>query len=240
MNSEILEYINKDKLQRDTAIEIAKSILDEYSLSPKTSGFINYTYRLSDTTIAKFQPWLQHSNTHKTLLNKEAMFNIKQMNAIAPDGVGCELGVFEGGVSKMLMSLGRKMICFDTFEGIIGSQEIDLLKNGEFCTKNEQEVREYLKDAIIVKGDIMDTLSKIVLIDQIAFVHLDMDVYEPTKYALDTLWPQLKSGGVIILDDYGVWCTPGIKIAVDNFITENGGNIKKIYFPTGQIALIKD
>ena len=134
----------------------------------------------------------------------------------------------------MLQDAGRKMVCFDTFNGIQGSDEGDHLKDGEFCAKLPDVVKEYIAPAEIVEGDVMETLKG--RTEMVAFAHLDMDVRAPTEFALRNIWPRLKNGGVIVCDDYGVWCTQGIKQAVD----EAGlPNCNQIYLPTGQMVLIK-
>lgn len=46
------------------------------------------------------------------------------------------------------------------------------------------------------------------------FVHLDVDLYQPTRDSLDYFFPQLADGGVIITDDYN-W--PGARKAFEEF-----------------------
>lgn len=50
------------------------------------------------------------------------------------------------------------------------------------------------------------------------FVHLDVDLYGPTKDGLKFFWPRLSSGGVIITDDYD-WAGP--RKAMDDFAEAN-------------------
>jgi hypothetical protein len=57
----------------------------------------------------------------------------------------------------------------------------------------------------------------------IAVVHLDIDLYQPTKRILDAVWPQLVDGGGIVVDD----CQPdnpydGSLQAYQEFIAEHG------------------
>lgn len=51
------------------------------------------------------------------------------------------------------------------------------------------------------------------------FVHLDLDLYEPTLAALHWFWPKLVSGGCLVCDDYN-W--PGGRRAVDEFCAAQG------------------
>ena len=46
-------------------------------------------------------------------------------------------------------------------------------------------------------------------------MHIDVDIYEPTKIILDKLFDKVVDGGIIILDEYKV---SGETKAVDDFI----------------------
>lgn len=53
---------------------------------------------------------------------------------------------------------------------------------------------------------------------KISLLHLDMDVYEPTIFALRTLWSRLSRGGLVVIDDYNA--VEGATRAVDEFFKE--------------------
>ena len=69
-----------------------------------------------------------------------------------------------------------------------------------------------------VKGRVEDTLPQAAP-EKIAILRLDTDWYESTRHELETLYPRLVRGGVLILDDYGHW--QGAKKAVDEYIEKN-------------------
>ena len=50
-----------------------------------------------------------------------------------------------------------------------------------------------------------------------AFVHIDVDLYEPTRACLEYFHPRLADGGVIICDDYGSLAFPGAAQAWDEY-----------------------
>lgn len=56
-----------------------------------------------------------------------------------------------------------------------------------------------------------------------SLVHFDMDVYEPTRVALDVLWDRVVPGGVLIFDEYGIPDWPGETRAVDAFLARHPG-----------------
>jgi len=70
-----------------------------------------------------------------------------------------------------------------------------------------------------------------------SFVHIDVDLYEPTHGALGYFYPRLLPGGVIVCDDYGSPTFPGAKRAWDRYCGENG--IGFVVLDTGQSVLLK-
>ncbi len=63
------------------------------------------------------------------------------------------------------------------------------------------------KRCILVDGDIKDTLPKFLEQNpglKIALLHFDMDLYEPTKVAMEALYPLVLKGGVVCFDEYGL------------------------------------
>jgi hypothetical protein len=57
---------------------------------------------------------------------------------------------------------------------------------------------------------------------RISLLHLDVDLYRPTKLALEQLYPRLVTGGVVALDEYGLMPWEGESRAVEEFCQENG------------------
>jgi hypothetical protein len=52
---------------------------------------------------------------------------------------------------------------------------------------------------------------------KISLLHVDVDLYEATKAALDAFYPAVVRGGIIILDDYGAF--PGANKAIDEYFS---------------------
>ena len=48
-------------------------------------------------------------------------------------------------------------------------------------------------------------------------MHIDVDVYEPTKYCIEQLYDKVVPGGLVVFDDYSV--VTGATKAIDEFIT---------------------
>lgn len=57
----------------------------------------------------------------------------------------------------------------------------------------------------LIKGDVHKTIPEYLRKNKnfkISFLHLDMDVFEPTKFVLGILYEKIVKNGVILIDDY--------------------------------------
>jgi macrocin-O-methyltransferase TylF-like protien len=70
-----------------------------------------------------------------------------------------------------------------------------------------------------------------------SFGHIDVDLYEPTRHAVEFFYPRLNDGGILVFDDFGFTTCPGAMVA----IKEATGNISDqvIALPDGGGFLIK-
>ncbi|HNC08102.1 MAG TPA: TylF/MycF/NovP-related O-methyltransferase [Anaerolineales bacterium] len=161
-----------------------------------------------------------------------------------------EVGVYKGGTSYFIASIAKQMgmpirhFCFDTFEGH-AAEDINLSVETShfphaFNDTSFESVKDYLKyfeNVSVHKGRIQDT-AHILKDSFMHFVHLDMDIYEPTLYALQFFNDRMVQGGVVLLDDYGFETCPGIEKAVNEFLSMHSN-----YFGTallsGQFILVK-
>jgi O-methyltransferase len=184
----------------------------------------------------------------KRLLNLEKNYPDKvrfftwwlQIERLKSDGVpGCfaELGVYKGESARILhfMDPERKFHLFDTFKGM---PMVDLLpERGEaaiytpdrFADTDLAEVLLRISDngnIFIYPGYFPETAAN-VQYEKFALVNIDVDLYNPTRAALDFFYPRLSPGGVIMVHDHNYkW--EGIKKAINEFV----GNI-----PEGMVLL---
>ena len=72
-----------------------------------------------------------------------------------------------------------------------------------------------------------------------AIVNIDLDLFDPTKAALEHFFPLVVRGGVVILDDYEGF--PGAKKAVDEYLADHNRpeRIQKFSFAYTPSFLIK-
>lgn len=72
---------------------------------------------------------------------------------------------------------------------------------------------------------------------RISLLHVDVDVYEPTKLVLELLYDRVVLGGMIILDDYGM--VEGATLAIDHFFADKNQEIKKLSLSHKPAYIIK-
>ncbi|MFW5890667.1 MAG: TylF/MycF/NovP-related O-methyltransferase [bacterium] len=163
-----------------------------------------------------------------------------------------ECGVFKGASFIRLAtfreilenSYSRKIIGFDAFGDFPETErEID----NEFIKKFEKEAgtgiskNEFKKilrhknitNYELIQGNILKTIPAYLLNHpslKISLLHIDVDVYKPTKIILEYLFERVVDNGLIVLDDYGK--VEGETKAVDEFLKDNKDNyiIKKALF----------
>jgi O-methyltransferase len=98
----------------------------------------------------------------------------------------------------------------------------DTLRQKLWFASSYEEVKQLLApfDFIkIYKGWIPDVFGQIQNRDEIfSLVHIDVDLYEPTRESLQFFFPSYGTGGMILIDDYGHAQFAGAKKAVDEFL----------------------
>ena len=159
-----------------------------------------------------------------------------------------ELGVFKGASLIQFATyrnilegeFARKVIGFDMFgEFPQATNEMDKIFREEWVaeTNNEyltiEELRRALKykglnNVELIKGDICETLSYYLQNNpflRVAMLHIDTDIYEPSKVGLEMLYDRVVPGGIIVFDDYGV---AGETEAVDELICAKNYTLHKM------------
>lgn len=70
------------------------------------------------------------------------------------------------------------------------------------------------------------------------FVHIDVDLYRPTRDSFEFFYPRLNPNGVMVFDDYGSVKFPGARQALDECLSRVTDAFF-LAFPSGQAFLIK-
>jgi hypothetical protein len=161
-----------------------------------------------------------------------------------------EFGVFKGNSffrwikfrDLLEQTYSRKIIGFDIFGDFPEAHyDDDKAKRAAFVAETSggksisfDEINDLLdvqnlnKNVDIIKGDILITLNDYLEENphlKISLLHIDVDLYEPTKHILEKLYDRVTKGGIIIFDDYGAFA--GTNKAVDDFFN-NKAEVKKL------------
>ena len=158
-------------------------------------------------------------------------FHYLAANKIPGNAVEC--GCFLGGIAMFMGLLrarlglsGMEIILFDTFVGAPAGST-DVLLGSPFVEPCAlPSYRDAVPEAItrivgstngyrFVEGLVEDTLSKTETGD-LALLRLDTDYYSSTAIEHEVLYPRLVSGGVLIVDDYGMF--QGSRRATDEYL----------------------
>lgn len=149
--------------------------------------------------------------------------------------VGCWKGHSSYFISSLISKNNKdiKFHIFDSFEGLSESkakdENLNKLKESQISqirtqfTSSEHFVKnEVLKDfnfVEIYKGWIPEKFNLVENI-KFSFVHIDVDLYEPTLQSLEFFFPRLQDGGIIVCDDYNSFEFDGAKKAWDSFFSK--------------------
>lgn len=143
-------------------------------------------------------------------------------------GEMADCGIYYGRSSHLLLTAvpGKPLHCFDSFEGLSEPKTQD----GGDWRKHQLSVAEDVARANLAefegrftfyKGWIPERFDE-VSEKRFSIVHVDVDLYEPTRAAHEFFWPRLNPGGIMICDDYGSIHCPGARRAVDEFAASVG------------------
>lgn len=119
----------------------------------------------------------------------------------ADDASGKVVGGFNP--ERYLEEIQSAIAIFDADRFIPGKPRVKLIA-GEI----EQQVPRFVQDHPGVRFSLL---------------HFDCDLYRPTRTALESLWPRVVRGGVVIFDEYAIADWPGETQAVDEFISDKPG-----------------
>lgn len=179
--------------------------------------------------------------SHVTRLAKMlAHYELYKMIVDLPGHV-VECGVYKGALLLRFATFreilesphSRKIIGFDAFgefprEGENADNQAFIerfsAQGGDGIPRDSlMEVLAYkrFENVELIQGDICATVPQYVTEHpalKIALLHIDVDVYRPTKVILEHLFERVVPGGVIVLDDYGT--VAGETQAVDEFCSK--------------------
>ncbi len=164
-------------------------------------------------------------------LNAERRWMVKELLRLTHEVPGdtAECGAYEGAGSYLICKANadakhrRHHHIFDSFEGLSapGNRDGsywspgDMARGEALVRKNMAEFNEFT----LYKGWIPDRFAE-VADKRFSFVHVDVDLYEPTLESIRFFYERLNPGGILVCDDYGFTTCPGATAAVHEFLDD--------------------
>lgn len=178
------------------------------------------------------------------------LFNLARGISQIPGDLA-ECGVFHAAGSFLMLQATRhtqkKLYGFDSFEGLSEPGAEDQVSSDDAFRwqKHDMRVAERVarsnlsrfSDRIeLFAGWIPESFHEV---DDRSFclVHIDVDLYQPTRDAAGFFYERLSPGGLLVCDDYGFETCPGARKAMDEVAEEAGTRV--VHLTTGQGLLFR-
>ncbi len=190
-----------------------------------------------------------------------AQYELFKISVNVPGEIA-EFGVFKG-VSLVRFAHFREILGISEKKSIFGFDTFGEFPDSNYEPDNERLAKFIVsagstsigKDQLIkvlnkkgldkgvhlIEGDVRDTIPEFIKNNpgvKISFLNLDVDLYEPSKAILESFWPLISEGGVLLLDDYGKF--PGETKAADDFFADKGVAIRKLKYAASPSYIIKE
>lgn len=224
--------------QRYRAAEIAAGVIypkfkfSEFGrLFLEDESFLNY-----------YRSFMDPDNWH-SLDRKYTMDQLLKQVLKLP-GELAECGVYRGAsaylMCRAMQGVPRHVHLFDSFEGLSAPGKLD----GNYWVPGALNAPEgMLRQALmefdnyrIYRGWIPQRFNEVAQYS-FSFVHIDVDLHQPTRDSLEFFYPRTLRGGIILMDDYGFTTCPGAKHAADDYFSGKPEPI--IMLTTGQAVVFK-
>jgi O-methyltransferase len=155
-------------------------------------------------------------------------------------GDTAECGVFAGAGSFLICQsnesspMNKTHHAFDSFEGLSEPKStIDgsHWKSGDMSVSLDSVKARLLGSNIVYHKGWIPTTFHEVESNQFSFVHIDVDLYQPTRDSVEFFYPRMSDGGIMLFDDYEFDTCPGATRAIDEFFRDKAE--KPLALPSG-------
>lgn len=209
-------------------------ISDDHKLWRRDTQFLDDFNRMS--------PGNPYSQDRKWVLREY----VKLSNNLPGDLAECGCYVGTSAFFIAQASQHGTLYLFDSFQGLShpnvadhGTTDDVLPWSAGDLSTDEATLRRNLSryDSIeVLPGWIPERFGE-VMDRQFRVVHIDVDLYQPTRDSLEFFYPRLVQGGVIVMDDYGFATCPGATRAAHEFSSHHGAGV--LHLATGQGVITK-
>jgi O-methyltransferase len=235
LKNEVIRLINFS-LQKTFGVRIKKYISENDLTTQKD---VPHTYYHADAT---YSPWVTHKSFQDayeiakkyTLIDQYRLFDLYQLASQATkiSGDFLEVGAWRGGSSAIINTAivssdrAKRFFVADTFSGVVkaGSSEDTAYQGGEHADASIADVKNCFKKLNQISPEILIGVfpddHPNLEIEELAFVHCDVDAHESTKGVIEWCLPRMSTGGIIIFDDYGSKDCVGVTRYVNSLVED--------------------
>jgi O-methyltransferase len=179
------------------------------------------------------------------LVQRERLWNLYSLarSNSSLNGLVVEAGTYRGASARMLAAAcpNKNVWCFDSWEGLSTPTELD----GEHWQAGDLSAEQAAAHAavagypnvILAKGWLPEVLNYLPDSPSVDFLHIDVDLYEPTRDTLAFLDSRLRPGSVVVCDDYGFETCPGARAAMDDFAASTGCAVLELSTGQGVVTI---
>jgi O-methyltransferase len=183
-------------------------------------------------------PDLNHRSTDRKYFLRSLLRLVQDVPGDTAE-CGVWIGVSSWFICDFFKGTAKTHHGFDSFEGLGAPSGVDgpYWKAGDLASA-EDVAHQTLAgfDYRLYKGWIPDRFEEVEALD-FSFLHIDVDLHQPTLDSLRFFYPRMASGGIMLFDDYGFITCPGVTHAIDDFFSDKPEPV--IHSPTGQGFVIK-
>ena len=175
---------------------------DESKIKNKTRLISKIHDNLANETYETFSEHFPNSILFDDKI-KTQVHSIQQAlnNDINQEYFYLEFGVWKGDSANLLSKFVKKYYAFDSFEGLSTDWPGSHHMKGDFTLN--KKIPKLNSNIEPVVGWVEDTLDNFLKKHnpKINFVHIDLDIYAPTKFTLEKIKPYLVKGAIIHFDE---------------------------------------
>ena len=207
--------------------------------------------------LESFPVYVRRVNLTRFLAHYELYRKVKSLPGnIVECGVYRGAGLFTWAKLLEIFHAGdrtRRVFGFDNFAGFTRIDEKDgptyahcnKVEGGWNAAPFYDELKEHIdlfhadsflpraRRIVLVEGDLKVSAKEFVEKNpglRISLLHLDVDLYEPTKAALEAFYPLVVKGGVVVFDEYGLTEWGGESRAAEEYFGAAMPRIRKFEF----------
>jgi len=227
------------------------TVLERFTYLTEMANYVLPEYRFKWPQLdwwnsSEFDSYLNEFDEYKKY-NDDRRFMVDQLLRITHcvHGDTAEVGCWKGAMSYLIcksnQTTDKHHHIFDSFEGLSQPLEIDgshwhagdMFAPEDLVHKNlsrfEGRYSTYKGWVPTRFSDLSDILF--------SFVHIDVDLYQPTLDSIDFFYPRLSNGALLVCDDYGFSSCPGATQAIKDYLQDKPE--KMIAMASGGGFLIK-